>query len=233
MDVGWFLHQRVAFIRQLYGTSSAPYVERKRLIEAGEHPFEPPYSEDGEPPFQAEWQEADDSLHVLGYACVSMLSDTLKVFFDTWQRQACVADDLDLAKVFKKRGFVAGYNALFEQSLGIRFEDSGVDLALLEEVVLVRNRVQHQEWLGLNRPSHSETDLKRLKSPFFLDESERNVLTRDGQDGERTWLIAPRVSVTGDQLLSALDAVDRFADWMDEAMDLVGERRGERMRSTS
>lgn len=49
MDVGWFLHERVAFIRQLYKTSAAPYAARKDQIEHGLDPFEPPYSEDGSP----------------------------------------------------------------------------------------------------------------------------------------------------------------------------------------
>ena len=191
MDVGWFLHQRVGFIRQLYATSAAPYIERQRLIDAGEAPFEPPYSEDGEPPFLLEWQEADDSLHLLGYACVSTLSDTLKVFFGEWERLTGVTTDPATAKVFKKQGFVAGYRALFEQRLGVQLADSGVDLELLEQVVLVRNRVQHQDSLTMNRPSHSKAELARLKSPFFLDDHERQTLTRINGNGESVWLMPP------------------------------------------
>ena len=33
MDVRFFLNRRLGFIRQLYGTASAPYVERKQKIE--------------------------------------------------------------------------------------------------------------------------------------------------------------------------------------------------------
>lgn len=73
MDVQYFLSRRIDFIRQYYATASAPYVERKRKIEAEEEPFVPPYSEDGEPAFLKEWLEADESLHVLGYSCISML----------------------------------------------------------------------------------------------------------------------------------------------------------------
>jgi len=219
MDVGWFLHQRVGFIRQLYATSAAPYIERQRLIDAGEAPFEPPYSEDSEPPFLLEWQEADDSLHVLGYACVSTLSDTLKVFFGEWERLTGVTIDSATAKVFKKQGFVAGYRALFEQRLGVQLADSGVDLELLEQVVLVRNRVQHQDSLTMNRPSHSKAELARLKSPFFLDDHERQTLTRINGNGESVWLMPPRVAVTGDHLVGVLDAVDRLADWMDQALE--------------
>ena len=73
MDVRFFLNRRLGFIRQLYGTASAPYVERKQKIEDEEEPFVPPYSEDGEPAFFEEWLEADESLHVLAYSCVQCL----------------------------------------------------------------------------------------------------------------------------------------------------------------
>ncbi|AOY97517.1 hypothetical protein BKK79_36845 (plasmid) [Cupriavidus sp. USMAA2-4] len=228
MDVDFFLRVRVGFIRQLYETSAAAYRERKRLIEAGQAPYEPPYSEDGEPPFLVEWEEADDSLHVLGYACLSMLSDTMKVFLSTWQREARVRDDPSLQKIFQKRGFVEGYRALFEKSLGIRFADSEVDLRLLEQVVMARNRIQHQEYLGSNRPSHSQSDLKRFHHPFFVDKHEHSVLVRE-KKGESIWLMAPRVSVTGEQLLSVLKEVERFSTWMDTAMQKVSERRARRL----
>ncbi|MCR5891194.1 MULTISPECIES: hypothetical protein [Burkholderia] len=232
MDVGWFLHERVNFIRQLYKTSAAPYAQRKDQIERGVDPFEPPYSEDGEPPFQVEWQEADDSLHVLGYSCVSMLSDTLKIFFDTWKRLTGLAVDDETAKVMKKRGFVAGYCALFETHLGVHLDDSGIDLELLEQVVLVRNRVQHQNSLTMNRPSHSTRELARLKSPFFLDEFERNLLSDVDMNRDSVWLMAPRIAVTGDHLMSVLDAVDRLADWMDEVIEPFRYRRNRRPQAT-
>ncbi len=57
MDIGYFFNKRIEFIRQFYNTASAPYIERKRKIEAEEEPFIPPYSEDGEPPFIDEWIE--------------------------------------------------------------------------------------------------------------------------------------------------------------------------------
>lgn len=72
-----------------------------------------------------------------------MLSDTMKLFFNTWQRQAGVRDDSSLEKVFKKKSFVQGHRMLFERSPGIRFADSGLDLLLLEQVVMARNRVHH------------------------------------------------------------------------------------------
>ncbi|WP_109479894.1 hypothetical protein [Paraburkholderia sp. C35] len=228
MDVGWFLHERVRFIRQLYERSSVPFVERMRMIRDEVPPFEPPYSEDGEPPFLEEWGIDDQSLHVLGYACVSMLSDTLKVFFATWDRLIGLPRDPPIKKIFKDRGFVAGYTALFDARLRVKLADSGVDLDLLEQIVLLRNRVQHQEHLSLMRPSHSEADLAKMAKPYFLDDHERQSLAENGGDRETAWLMAPSVSVTGEQLMGVLDAVDRLADWMDTALEPFRYGRGQR-----
>ncbi|MBB4518248.1 hypothetical protein GGD68_007054 [Paraburkholderia fungorum] len=98
MDVGWFLKQRIGFIRQLYRDSTAPVVERMRLIEAEEPPFEPPYSEDGEPAFLTEWIEGSDSVQVLGHTCVSILAGALHAYFETWERSAGIEIDPKVRK---------------------------------------------------------------------------------------------------------------------------------------
>ncbi|BFG81436.1 hypothetical protein PTKU46_94700 [Paraburkholderia terrae] len=90
---------------------------------------------------------------------------------------------------------------------------------------MARNRVQHQEHLGSNRPCHSPADLKRLQNPFFMDEHEQSILAGK-MKGTSIWTMAPRVSVTGDQLTKALDAVSAFSDWMDTAMDKLNQHRG-------
>jgi hypothetical protein len=87
MDVNFFFNERIAFIRQFYDAASYPFVEKKRKIEAEEEPFIPPYSEDGEPPFLDEWIEADESLQVLGYSCISMLSAALQLYLITWANE--------------------------------------------------------------------------------------------------------------------------------------------------
>ncbi len=51
MDVLAFLKDRTGFIRWYYDTAGVPFREIMRKIETGEAPYEPPYSEDPEPPF--------------------------------------------------------------------------------------------------------------------------------------------------------------------------------------
>ena len=74
MDLLYFLKTRLRFIEQLYDGAAAPCVETKRQIEAGEQPYvdnrDPEYY-DGEPAFLTEWQQADDSVIVIGHWCIS------------------------------------------------------------------------------------------------------------------------------------------------------------------
>ena len=216
MDVRFFLNRRTAFIEQLYINSAAPFVERKRKIEAEEEPFVPPYSEDGgEPAFLAEWIEADESLHVLGRSCISMLAATFHLYVKTWERQISIPVDELLKSEFKNNGWFHGYKAYFARHLRIKFEDSPSNLALLEELVLARNRVQHPGSITSHSSHYSDYDLRKLPRPFFVDDRERELFAEVGED-ERTWLMPPTIHVSSEKLLAALSEVARFAEWLEQ-----------------
>ena len=85
MDVLYFLRERTRFIRLVFDNATAPFSSIVQKIENEETPFEPPYREDGEPPFLAEWMEAEEGLQVVGRMCISMLSATLQLYFKTWK----------------------------------------------------------------------------------------------------------------------------------------------------
>ena len=142
MNVGYFLKERIAFIRQFYDAASLPFIERKRKIETGEEPFVPPYSEDGdgEPPFLVEWMEADESLQVLGYSCISMVAATFHLYLKTWEAELGTPVGDSFKSEFKK-GWLYGYKAYFAARFGICFDKAPVDMSILEEVVL-RQRVK-------------------------------------------------------------------------------------------
>lgn len=214
MDVGFFLEQRLTFIERHYAMAVLPFVERKRQIEAEEPPFVPPYSEDGEPPFLKEWLEADDSIKVLGSACVSMLAASLHVYLQTWA--VLLGNPVpDAVKVTsKKLGWFGGYRQFFEDRFGAKFQDSGANLDLLEEVVLVRNRTQHPEYLTDIQPKFSAHDLKRVPSPFFVSDREREVLLNPDEE-ERRWLIEPQIEVTDEHLSAAIGEVRKFYRWFE------------------
>ena len=113
MDVHYFLNARLDFIRSFYRTAVQPFIEIKRKIEESEPPYIPPYSEDGEPPFLLEWLEAEESIQVLGYMCVSILSASLKLYFQIWKNELGFSIDDELRKTFKKEGWLHGYSSCF------------------------------------------------------------------------------------------------------------------------
>ena len=87
MDIRWFLKQRLDFIRNHYDCSTSTFLSITRQIEGGEAPFDnPPYSEDGEPAFQIEWEDANTSIDLIGISCVSLLSDALKLYLNSLKK---------------------------------------------------------------------------------------------------------------------------------------------------
>lgn len=215
MDVLWFFKQRLVFIQQLFEVSAASYLNRKDKIERGEAPFVPQYSEDSEPPFLAEWLEADESIQTLAHACLSILAASLKLYFKAWQREAGHAPSPEATAKFKEGRWLEAYQIHFQETLAIDFSEAPTPLGLLEEVVLVRNRVQHPESIVLSRTTYSRSDLKKLKHPFFLDESERGLF-QDAELSEGTWFMEPSVRASPEKLLEALAQVEAFAKWFEQ-----------------
>ena len=72
MDLLWFVRRRLEFIDRLYDQTTAPFRETIRKIDAGEAPFvdtrNPEYDDVSEPMFLEEYQEAAESIEVVGRA---------------------------------------------------------------------------------------------------------------------------------------------------------------------
>lgn len=214
MDVRYFLGKRLAFIEQLYVNSSAQFIERKRKIEAEEEPFVPPYSEDPEPAFLSEWLETEESLQVIGHACISMLSASFHLYLKTWERQLGVPIDDSYKSAFK-RGWFNGYKVYFQRQFNVIFEESSCNLELLEELALARNRVQHPESITNQSSYYSADDLKKLPSPFFIADRDRELLA-EMEEGERSWLMPPTIHIPLEKLKAAISEVTRFAEWLEQ-----------------
>lgn len=222
MDVGYFLKNRVAFIRQFFVTASFPFVDRKRKIEEGEEPFIPPYSEDGEPPFLEEWIEAEESLQVLGYSCLSMLSASLHLYLKTWESKLG-KPAFDSSKYDFKKGWLNGYKKYFAVKFGIDFAKSHSDLDMLEEMVLARNRIQHPDDLINTVISYCSDDLKKLPHKFFIDDTERRLFV-GLNDVEVASLFSFRIHITEEKLVKAFEEVEKFGDWFEGEITRVQSR---------
>ncbi len=220
MDVLFFLKERTKFIRYFYETAAHPFHETKRKIEAREAPFDnPPYSEDGEPPFLEEWIEAEEGLEVLGRACISMLSASLQLYFKTWEHELGITWEKGERKRAFKNGFLHGYKACFGEVLHLSWDDCPADFALLEQVVLGRHRDQHPDHISTMRVDHTKKDREKFPQLFFVSEIERAMYI-DSETGAITWM-NPAVHVSRDKLLAAIMEVERLAEWLDERIVAV------------
>jgi len=217
MDVAWFLNRRLDFIQQLYSSSTAPFVERQHKIENDEEPFVQAYAEDGEPAFLAEWQETRDSIDTLGHACLCLLSSALQAYLHTRHKLHGLELTVDERRIVFRKGWVRGYNQIFTKAHGISFNDGPVSIAMLEDIVLTRNSIQHDIEITATKPKHAERKPGAARS-FFLDDREVELL--DHMDRNvKTWLAPPTVHVDKAKLEASIDAVRRFVSWFDEAIE--------------
>lgn len=217
MDVGYFLRDRIAFIRQFFDSASFSFSEKKRKIKAGEDPFVPPYSEDGEPPFLDEWMEADESLQVLGYSCISMLAAAFHLYLKAWEAVLEVPVGDSFKSEFKN-GWFNGYKAYFAVRFGVDFAKAPSDLAILEEIILARNRIQHSKDIVTPRTSYLPADLKKLPHAFFVNETERGLFS-DVEEAEKSWLFPPSVHITEEKLMTAIVEIEKFSGWLEDEID--------------
>jgi hypothetical protein len=195
-------------------------VERKQKIEAREEPFVPPCSVDGEPAFLKEWLEADESLHVLAYSCVSMLAAALHLYFETWVSQSRIPVNEELRKSFKRIGWLPGYRTHFSQRFAIDFETCPSTMELLEEVVLARNRIEHPPSITAIRAQYAEIDLKKLPHPFFVNKREADIFL-ESEESEITWFFPPTLHVNENHLFAAIAEVESFAKWFESEIKVA------------
>ena len=216
MDVDWFLKERTKFIRQYYSVAIAPFETIKSQIENGEAPYEPPYSEDGEPPFQQEWGDAQDSIQIVGRTCVTLLSETVKLYFETWEKLFGIQCQPALPTVFKNQGFVAGYKECFGQVAGLRWEECPADLSIVEQVVLARNMSAHHDGdiIGSMSVRYPQKIRERIASPLFLHDYEKRTLSEDDK-AVLTFLGGSELVITKETLEEAIRHVELMVEWLE------------------
>jgi len=225
MDVHFFLQSRLEFLGQLYRTSSAPYIERKRLIETGQPPYEPLYNESSDPPFLVEWLEADQSLRVLGQMFISALAASLQLYFkeslfNMWRRVRHekirhVRPVEEYIKTFKDKGWLCGYRTYFKEQFGIDFLQSGCDLNVLEGLVIARNRSQHPDTITSLDVRYSEHDLQKTPDPFFVDQRELEVI---GDEQFPSFIYAPTITAKPEHIEAVIGEAERFCTWLEKAL---------------
>jgi hypothetical protein len=224
MDLLYFLKARTTFLRDFYKVASAPFAEIKQKIECGEAPFEPHLAKyEDEPPFTTEWIEAERCLDVLGRVCISMLSASLKLYFEAWRTHLGIELRQEDNQALK-HGVLRGYKWIFGGRLGIEWANCPADFAVLEQIFLARNRDQHPDRITTQSAHHHRSDLEKFAEPFFLSDTDCKILADDPELAGNP-VFSFRIHVTGEKLLAAINDVDALAEWLEPRLTAERLRR--------
>lgn len=215
MDILFWLNERTRFIRGFYQTAHRPFAE---TIARGQSASTPvgaagPLGFD-ESSAYIEWAEAKDALDVLGLVCGTMLANSLKVYFRAWEKELRIeVPDKQRKRIFA-RGYLKGYQIVFEDRLGSRWSKCPADLDLIEQIILARNRDQHPDDITRIIPKHSQRDVERFGAPRLVDAFGRAYV----EDFADIPNLTPAVSISANLIGSAISAVEVLARWMDEEL---------------
>ena len=220
MDLVFFLEERLKFTEYFYKNTRKPFCEIMLAIKEERPPFPPKYDESGEPPYMGEREDAETGLYFAGLTALSMIASSLKLFLDEWFRlQLDFKPDKKYKRDCKERGLREALHRVLENS-GICARECPANLELIEQTILVRNRIQHPDSLPLLQPKHSESDLRKYPSPYFVDPDDPLIGLFDGSlnSGSKLsrWLL-PKVSIDQDKFQELVTEVKEFAQWLERA----------------
>ncbi|MBC7140408.1 MAG: hypothetical protein H5U17_17265 [Defluviimonas sp.] len=230
MDAAFFLFRRTGFIRRYYSVGVEAFRKIQRQIDAQECPYdEPPPSYDpeyGEPAFLEEWIEADEAAQVVGRSAVSILSDSLKLYFKALEQQLEFRLSRDGKATATKGGFLDAYRGAIAEVLETDWTNCPVRFDVIEQIVLARNRAQHGEHLSIMGARHDPKTFTKHRDLIFATEGELKMWVDEGAD-PATWL-APRLEITEEGIGAAITEVETLAAWIDARIsDVMARRNGQ------
>jgi hypothetical protein len=234
MDLSYFMRERTALIRLFLGKGRLPFEEMQRDIEDEVPPWEPPPfnpdRDDPEPPFVAEFMQAEHVKELVGLFSVSLLADTLKAYFEELEDDLGIKFESDKArKAHFKQGWVEAYRQILEHVMGDAYATCTVRFDLIEQVVLARNDFAHNTDFVIFQAKHNKQTLAKHPNPFFVGPDHRFQAEDEPFDLENTppWWGGPKIVVSDEKLLAAIDEVEKLADWVqsNEAVMWEWQRR--------
>jgi len=218
MDVDFFLRLRTKFIREFYDPAIKQFLVTQRLIEAEEEPYVPPYTEDGgEPPFLEEWTAAETGIQIVGRTAISMLSESLKVYFIQWESFLRISCSKHFKADFKK-GYWNGYRKCFGEGLGVPWERCPADDEIIEQIAEARNSSQHAGRITSLSVQHPDDIRQRFPNAIFVRQYEKQ-LDEDDLRG-LSWL-GSELIVSRDALFQAIDQVELLVDWLEPQLQNI------------
>ena len=156
--------------------------------------------------------------------CVSLLSDALKLYFNTLQnREIGFVISQAEKSLAQAQGFVALYKNALGEILDTDWAACPARFDVIEQIVLARNRSQHGSNLISHHLRHDPATLRKHPRPFFARDEELKAWEEAG--GNEDSYFVPMLEVTQEKLFAAIEEVDKLADWIDGRMDKAWEWR--------
>lgn len=160
-----------------------------------------------------------------------MLSDALKLYFNTLASRVIGFSFQNKNAAFRG-GFVPAYFEALGDILDTDWSDCPADRALIEQVVLARNRGQHAEDLSSFLVTHDKATLEKHPRPFFVSDAEWSTLT--SEEGSLASFLMPTIKISSAGLERAVDEVDALAEWIESRLDRAHDwRMRQRAKSQS
>lgn len=210
LDIEFFLKDRTNFILYFYDTATASFTKIMNNIENGVEPYIQPYSDD-EAPFLTEWLDAKSGLETCGHHTLSMLSSSLQLYLKAWVDRFDRYHGMKFDVNFKKKGWFNGYREIFNE-VELNMSECPSNLEIIEQIPLVRNRVQPPEQHTSINISHSESDLSKLSNPYFVQESELSLAS---DHEKQSWLFPPTIAPTNEKIVEAINNVEILCSWLE------------------
>ena len=216
MDLLYFLKSRLTFIEQLYDGAVSSFIETKGTIDAGEPPYvdsRNPEDYDGEPAFLSEWEQADDSVRVIGYWCLCAVQGSLQAYLKAYVGPSGAVwwNDKHLERELRdkprKASWFEKYRLLFLDDLGIDWTSGPVSLDELEQLNLTRNDLNHNVDVMSLSVSRTSEHATRFPEGLFTDELWR-------RDGVKFCGI-DTLKVDKAKLSLAIKLVEEFCAWLE------------------
>ena len=184
MDLNHFLEDMLRFAQYFFEHAHVPFSDIQRSVEREEPPYVPEYDESGEPQYLQEWQDAMTGVESAGLTALSMVASSLQLFLNDWVAYRIEAR---LNSEFSRKGKTGWFHAYLKifREIGLDLPKCPADLELIEQAVLARNRGQHPDHLTRLSTIHSESDLEKYPSPYFVSDTDKRVIELD--NGERSW----------------------------------------------
>ena len=206
VDLLRFLDQRLRFVIYFYDTAMAPFEDLIDKICREDPPYDvdPKTGKRDPSAFQFEFSEADDRRDLVGSASLSYLEVVLHRFLERWVLDLGGQYYLKKVTASAKGNWLERYRVFCLNVLQVDWAKSGVDLRLLEQIVLARNDFHHAD--------------NTLMTSFFFQSEYHAQKYPDSVFRHQLWnpdsKLRPRLMVTRDKLVEAVHSVRTLCEFL-------------------